>query len=88
MGANSFELISFVYDNRSFFNLYLLKDTIPGLHEELPQAIFEMLEERFTFTPLGDHNINSAQFKLHMAHGTAGVILASAKPAMKNHRKK
>lgn len=79
MDANSFELISFVYDNRSFFNLYLLKDTIPGLHEELSQAIFEMLEERFTFTPLGDHNINSAQFKLYMAHGTAGVILAWAK---------
>lgn len=39
MNADSFELISFVYDNRSFFNLYLVEDTIPGLHGELPQAI-------------------------------------------------
>lgn len=79
MDADSFELISFVYDHRSFFNLYLLEDTIPGIHAELPQAIFEMLDERFTFTPLGDHDINSTQFKLYMAHGTAGLILEWAK---------
>lgn len=79
MDANSFELVSFVYDHRAFFNLYLLADTIPGLHGELPQAIYEMLEERFTFTPFGDHDINAAPFKLYMAHGTAGLILDWAK---------
>ncbi|MFM9481259.1 hypothetical protein ACKI1U_45970, partial [Streptomyces scabiei] len=40
MDADSFELVSFIYDNRSFFNLYLKEDTIPGLYQDLPKAIF------------------------------------------------
>ena len=75
MDADSFELITFIYDNRSFFNLYLKEDTVPGLYQDLPRAIFELFEEKFTFTPIGDHDINSSQFKLYMAHGTAGLIL-------------
>lgn len=75
MDANSFELVSFIYDNRLFFNLYLMEDTIPGLYQELPRAIFELFEEQFTFTPIGHHDINSSSFKLYMAHGTAGLIL-------------
>lgn len=75
MDADSFELAAFIYDNRSFFNLYLKEDTLPGLHQDLPRAIFELLEEQFTFTSVGDHDINSSQFKLYMAHGTAGLLL-------------
>lgn len=75
MDANSFELIVYIYDNRSFFNLYLKEDTIPGLYQDLPRAIFELFEEQFTFTPVGDRDINSSAFKLYMAHGTAGIIL-------------
>ncbi|MGI2329124.1 TetR/AcrR family transcriptional regulator [Planococcus sp. YIM B11945] len=75
MDSDSFELITFIYDNRSFFNLYLKEDTIPGLYKDLPRAIFELLNEQFTFTPIGNHDINSSQFKLYMAHGTAGLIL-------------
>jgi len=75
MDADSFELVTFIYDNRSFFNLYLQEDTIPGLYKDLPRAIFELLDEQFTFTAVGDHDINSSQFKLYMAHGTAGLIL-------------
>src|SRR5690606_1442183 len=40
LDTNSFELVSFIYDNRSFFNLYLMEDTIPGLYQDLPRAIF------------------------------------------------
>lgn len=75
MDTDSFELVTFIYDNRLFFNLYLMEDTIPGLYQDLPRAIFEMLQEKFTFTAVGAHDINSAQFKLYMAHGTAGLIL-------------
>ncbi|PSL41551.1 TetR family transcriptional regulator [Planomicrobium soli] len=75
MDSDSFELVAFIYDNRSFFNLYLKEDTIPGLYKDLPRAIFELLDEQFTFIPNGDHDINSSQFKLYMAHGTAGLIL-------------
>lgn len=75
MDANSFELVAFIYDHRAFFNLYLMEDTIPGLYQDLPRAIFEMLKEKFTFTAVGAHDINSPQFKLYMAHGTAGLVL-------------
>lgn len=75
MDADSFELVTFIYDNRSFFNLYLKEDTIPGLHQDLPRAIFELLNEQFTFTPASGHDINSPEFKLYMAHGTAGLLL-------------
>lgn len=75
LDTDSFELVSFIYDNRSFFNLYLMEDTIPGLYQDLPQAIFEMLDEQFTFVAEGDHDLNSKKFKLYMAHGTAGLIL-------------
>lgn len=75
MNADSFELVAFIYDNRSFFNLYLQEDTIPGLYQDLPRAIFQLFEEQFTFMPVGDHDINSSPFKLYMAHGTAGLIL-------------
>lgn len=75
LDTDSFELVSFIYDNRSFFNLYLMEDTIPGLYQDLPQAIFEMLDEQFTFDAVGDHDLNSKKFKLYMAHGTAGLIL-------------
>lgn len=75
MDTDSFELVTFIYDNRSFFNLYLMDDSIPGLYQELPRAIFEMLQEEFTFTAVGAHDINLPQFKLYMAHGTAGLVL-------------
>lgn len=75
LDTDSFELVSFVYDNRSFFNLYLLADTIPGLYQDLPQAIFELLDEQFTFVATGKHDLNSKKFKMYMAHGTAGLIL-------------
>ncbi|ETP70385.1 TetR/AcrR family transcriptional regulator [Planomicrobium chinense] len=79
MNEDSFALVTFIYDNRSFFNLYLKEDTIPGLYQDLPRAIFELFDEQFTFTPVGDHDINSPAFKLYMAHGTAGLILDWAK---------
>ena len=79
MDEDSFGLVTFIYDNRSFFNLYLKEDTIPGLYQDLPRAIFELFDEQFTFTPVGNHGINSSSFKLYMAHGTTGLILDWAK---------
>lgn len=75
LDTNSFELVSFIYDNRSFFNLYLMEDTIPGLYQDLPKAIYELLDEQFTLVAKGSNDLNSKKFKLYMAHGTAGLIL-------------
>ncbi|MGJ9386209.1 TetR/AcrR family transcriptional regulator [Salipaludibacillus sp. CF4.18] len=75
MGPESFELIHFIYKNQDFFNLYLIKDTIPGLHHDLPRAIYKILEEHFVFTANNSTIINTPEHKLYMAHGTAGLIM-------------
>jgi AcrR family transcriptional regulator len=75
MGPRSFDLIHFIFENKDFFNLFLKEDTIPGLYQDLPRAIYETLEEEFVLSATGKSNINSAQQKLYMAHGTAGLIL-------------
>ena len=75
LGPYSFELMKFIYVNQDFFNLYIKDDTIPGLLQDLPRAIFEALEERFILTPIQSKTINSKAHKLYMAHGTAGLIL-------------
>ncbi|TLS36789.1 TetR/AcrR family transcriptional regulator [Pseudalkalibacillus caeni] len=74
MGPESFELFHFIYKTQDFFNLYLKKDTIPGLHQDLPKAIYEILEEHFIFTADNSDTINSSEHKLYMAYGTAGLI--------------
>ncbi|WP_078429007.1 TetR/AcrR family transcriptional regulator [Alkalihalobacterium alkalinitrilicum] len=75
MGPRSFELMHFIYENQDFFNLYLQKDTIPGIHQDLPRAIYEILDENFVLYAKKHSTINSSAHKLYMAHGTAGLIL-------------
>ncbi|MBB6452574.1 AcrR family transcriptional regulator [Salirhabdus euzebyi] len=75
MGPESFELIYFIHKNKDYFNLFLKKDTIPGLHQDLPRAIYEILEESFVFAAKNSNMINNSAHKLYMAHGTAGLIL-------------
>ncbi|WP_193224611.1 TetR/AcrR family transcriptional regulator [Bacillus sp. B1-b2] len=75
MDPYSFELMKFIYVNQDFFNLYIKEDTIPGILQDLPLAIFEALEERFVLTPIHSTSINSKTNKLYMAHGTAGLII-------------
>ncbi|GAK00098.1 TetR/AcrR family transcriptional regulator [Geomicrobium sp. JCM 19055] len=76
MGPSSFELTEFIYANQSFFNLYLLDDTLPSLLRDLPQAIYEVLKEQFHLYAINqDHDINHDAHKLYMAHGTAGLLV-------------
>lgn len=76
MNPSSFELTHFMYANQSFFNLYLLEDTLPGLHRDLPQAIYEVLTNHFQLVSVNpNRDINYDAHKLYMAHGTAGLLL-------------
>ncbi len=59
-----------------FFNLYIIEDTIPSLHRDLPQAIYEVLKEHFQLVSVNqDRDINYDAHKLYMAHGTAGLLV-------------
>ncbi|AIC96170.1 TetR/AcrR family transcriptional regulator [Shouchella lehensis] len=76
MHAGSFELTQFMYANQAFFNLYTIEDTIPSLHRDLPQAIYEVLKEHFQLVSVNqDRDINYDAHKLYMAHGTAGLLV-------------
>ncbi|WP_144560178.1 TetR/AcrR family transcriptional regulator C-terminal domain-containing protein [Shouchella miscanthi] len=76
MNSGSFELTHFIYANQPFFNLYIIEDTIPSLHRDLPQAIYEVLKEHFQLVSVNqDRDINYDAHKLYMAHGTAGLLV-------------
>lgn len=75
MDPKSFELTHFIYYEQAYFNLLLKNDTIPGLHRDLPKAIYEVLEESFILSAINQLDINYSVHKLYMAHGTAGLLV-------------
>uniref|UniRef100_UPI0030F3C370 TetR-like C-terminal domain-containing protein n=2 Tax=Bacillales TaxID=1385 RepID=UPI0030F3C370 len=72
--TNSFELLYYIYDHRDYFTLLLLEDTLPRIHQQLPEAIFNLLKDKFdiqySVSFVDDHSQ-----KRYMAYGTAGLIL-------------
>ena len=42
--TNSFDLLYYNYDHRDYFTLLLLEDTLPHIHQQLPEAIFNLLK--------------------------------------------
>ena len=45
--TNSFDLLYYIYDHRDYFTLLLLEDTLPHIHQQLPEAIFNLLKNKF-----------------------------------------
>lgn len=74
MNAHSYDLIYFIKENRAYFDLVLTDDTIPGIHHDLPDAIYQVLEKQFEFTLDNSSHLNTKAHKKYMAHGTAGLI--------------
>ncbi|SIR37149.1 transcriptional regulator, TetR family [Domibacillus enclensis] len=74
MGPHSFELIYFIEQNKNYFNLLLKADTIPNMHHDLPNAIYQILDEQFEFVS-DMPTMNTPAHKRYMAHGTSGLIV-------------
>ncbi|MFJ7649843.1 TetR/AcrR family transcriptional regulator [Lysinibacillus sp. NPDC097279] len=72
--TNSFELLYYIYDHRDYFTLLLLEDTLPRIHQQLPEAIFNLLKEKFDIH-YGVSVVDDYSQKRYMAYGTAGLIL-------------
>lgn len=72
--TDSFELLYYIYDHRDYFKLLLLEDTLPHIHRQLPEAIFNLLKFKFDIqyevSFVDDHSQ-----KRYMAYGTAGLIM-------------
>lgn len=72
--THSFELLYYIYDHRDYFTLLLLEDTLPRIHQQLPEAIFNLLKEKFDIH-YGVSVVDDYSQKRYMAYGTAGLIL-------------
>lgn len=71
--TDSFELLYYIYDHRDYFKLLLLEDTLPHIHHQLPEAIFNLLKYKFDIQ-YGVSIVDDHAQKRYMAHGTAGLI--------------
>lgn len=71
---NSFDLLYYIYDQRDYFSLLLVEDTIPLIHQQLPEAIFNILKSKFDIQ-YGISSLDDYAQKRYMAYGTAGLIM-------------
>lgn len=72
--TQSFELLYYIYDHRDYFTLLLLEDTLPRIHQQIPEAIFNLLKDKFDIH-YGVSVVDDHSQKRYMAYGTAGLIL-------------
>ncbi|MED4015550.1 TetR/AcrR family transcriptional regulator [Sutcliffiella cohnii] len=71
--TTSFDLLYYIYDHRDYFTLILLEDTLPNIHQQLPEAIFKLLNNKFDIQ-YDVSSVDDYHQKRYMAYGTAGLI--------------
>jgi AcrR family transcriptional regulator len=70
----AFNIISYIYKKRNFFELINCDDTLPGLHLKFPQTILKIYQEKFTFETINHMPVNMDYFKRYTAYGFYGLI--------------
>lgn len=75
LNAPSFNIVSYIFEHRDFFELIKYEDTLPGLHTGFPQTILEIYEEKFIFETINKIPVNMDYFKRYTAYGFYGLIL-------------
>ncbi|WNS76146.1 TetR/AcrR family transcriptional regulator [Bacillus sp. DTU_2020_1000418_1_SI_GHA_SEK_038] len=70
----SFNIVSYIYKNRHFFELINYDDTLPGLHTRFPQTILKIYKEQFIFETINNIPVNMDYFKSYTAYGFYGLI--------------
>lgn len=71
----SFNLVTYIYEHRQFFELIKYEDTLPGLHTALPSAITKIYNEQFNFKTINDIPVNMDYFKRYTSYGFYGLII-------------
>lgn len=74
MGKESFALLSYIKNEKNFFSLLFVPDTLPDLVHAFPLTIESIYEKQFTFKTLNDIPVNMVIFKRYMANGLYGLI--------------
>ncbi|MCG7345983.1 TetR/AcrR family transcriptional regulator [Sporosarcina sp. ACRSL] len=70
----SFAFVSYIYNNRDFFDLINYNDTLPGLHTKFPQIILKIYKEKFIFETINNIPVNMDYFKQYTAYGFYGLL--------------
>ncbi|MUK87780.1 TetR family transcriptional regulator [Ornithinibacillus sp. L9] len=74
LNAKSFEIISYIYENRNFFALINYQDTIPEFHTRFPQTILKIYQEKFQFSTINNKPVNMDYFTRYTAYGFYGLL--------------
>ncbi|TDK65105.1 TetR/AcrR family transcriptional regulator [Bacillus salipaludis] len=74
LNAPSFNIVSYIYINRNFFELINYDDTLPGLHTRFPQTILKIYKEQFNFQTINNIQVNMDYFKRYTAYGFYGLL--------------
>ena len=75
LNTPSFNIISYLYEKRDFFELIKYDDTLPGLHTRFPQTILKIYQEQFKFETINNIPVNMDYFKRYTAYGFYGLLL-------------
>ncbi len=73
--APSFNIIHYIYKNRTFFELLNVEDTIPGLHTRMPLTITKIYQEQFNFETINHQPVNMDMFKHYTSYGFYGLMM-------------
>ncbi|MGE7751097.1 TetR/AcrR family transcriptional regulator [Lysinibacillus fusiformis] len=73
--APSFNIIHYMYQNRTFFELLNFEDTIPGLHTRMPLTITKIYQEQFNFETINNQPVNMDMFKHYTSYGFYGLMM-------------
>ncbi|WP_435923041.1 TetR/AcrR family transcriptional regulator [Paenibacillus sp. DYY-L-2] len=76
LNAPSFNIVSYIFEHRDFFELIKYEDTLPGLHTGFPQTLLKIYEEKFIFETINKIPVNMDYFKRYTAYGFYGLILS------------
>ena len=72
--APSLNIISYIYEQRDFFELIKFEDTLPGLHTKFPGSILNIYQNQFIFETINHIPVNMDYFKRYTAYGFYGLI--------------
>ncbi|HZG70262.1 MAG TPA: TetR/AcrR family transcriptional regulator [Chondromyces sp.] len=74
LSTPSFNIVSYIYKNRNFFELINYDDTLPGLHVGFPKTILKIYKEQFVFETINNIPVNMDYFKRYTAYGFYGLL--------------
>jgi len=75
INAPSFNIVSYIYQNRDFFELLKYNNTLPGLYTGFSQTILKIYKEQFVFETINNTPVNMDYFKRYTAYGFYGLML-------------